>query len=118
MSKLHGKLNRRKRGLTLIELLIIVIILGILAAIVVPQFSCAEPILGNDSSNKVATIGQGNDVPDNLQADDDFLNSLDMRVIGAATERRQMSVPVQGPAETIIPLNRIESASIWTDETN
>ena len=34
--------NRRRPGFTLIEILIVVVILGILAAIVVPQFATAQ----------------------------------------------------------------------------
>lgn len=37
----HNVINRAKRGFTLIEILIVVVILGILAAIVIPQFTDA-----------------------------------------------------------------------------
>ena len=35
--------NRNNKGFTLVEILIVVIILGILAAIVIPQFTNANP---------------------------------------------------------------------------
>ncbi|MEM1329383.1 MAG: prepilin-type N-terminal cleavage/methylation domain-containing protein [Planctomycetota bacterium] len=38
---MHRKYTRKQRGFTLVEILIVVVILGILAAIVVPQFSSA-----------------------------------------------------------------------------
>ena len=37
----HNVINRAKRAFTLIEILIVVVILGILAAIVIPQFTDA-----------------------------------------------------------------------------
>lgn len=42
--------NRAKRGFTLVEILIVVVILGILAAIVIPQFSQAS------TDSKVSSI--------------------------------------------------------------
>ena len=36
------KIRRKNRGFTLVEILIVVVILGILAAIVIPQFSNAS----------------------------------------------------------------------------
>ena len=43
------KTNMRKKGFTLVEILIVVVILGILAAIVIPQFSEASSQARNSS---------------------------------------------------------------------
>ena len=43
------KMNRSKKGFTLVEILIVVVILGILAAIVIPQFSQASSEARNSS---------------------------------------------------------------------
>jgi general secretion pathway protein G len=43
------KTNMRKKGFTLVEILIVVVILGILAAIVIPQFSEASSEARNSS---------------------------------------------------------------------
>jgi prepilin-type N-terminal cleavage/methylation domain-containing protein len=46
--------THENKGFTLIEILILVIILGILAAIVLPQFSSASPAMGDSSFSDVA----------------------------------------------------------------
>lgn len=46
---MKGNVRNRNRGFTLIEILIVVVILGILAAIVIPQFSSASQEAGISS---------------------------------------------------------------------
>jgi general secretion pathway protein G len=49
--------NRRTTGFTLVEILIVVVILGILAAIVIPQFtSASESARGNSLISQLQTV--------------------------------------------------------------
>jgi type II secretion system protein G len=47
---MNNRRNQVKRGFTLIEILIVVVILGILAAIIVPQFTDAAQTAGASSA--------------------------------------------------------------------
>ncbi|MFG0327312.1 MAG: type II secretion system protein [Phycisphaerales bacterium JB037] len=51
--------NKRNRGFTLVEILIVVVILGILAAIVVPQFTnAADDARTGNLDTQISTIEQ------------------------------------------------------------
>jgi len=64
--------NRRQSGFTLVELLIVVIILGILAAVVIPQFnSAAAESKESALSANLATIRQAIELY-KVQHDDNF----------------------------------------------
>ena len=53
----HTQLRRKANGFTLVEILIVVIILGILAAIVVPQFtSASEDARKNSTTSLLQTV--------------------------------------------------------------
>jgi len=64
------KCTRENKGFTLIEILILVIILGILAAIVLPQFSCASPAMGNNGFSQVTDSQKAGDASDISQPDE------------------------------------------------
>ena len=78
-------MKTKKRGFTLVEILIVVIILGILAAIVIPQFTNASTQAKNNSvASTLQTIRsqielfkiQHNDTPPQTDGMADFANML------------------------------------------
>jgi len=81
-----GRRSFRTQGFTLIEILIVVIILGILAAIVIPQFSSAS----------------GDARKASLQSTVQTLRSLALRQ-GSLRTSREQSVYTSGDVVTILP---------------
>ena len=106
--------NRRQRGFTLVEILIVVIILGILAAIVIPQFTSAstEARQGNLKSQlqtlrsqiELYKLQHGDTLPD-LTA-----NSGNNWTLLTSTSTYQGQTV--GPYMQSIPVNPLTNASV------
>jgi len=78
--------NRNERGFTLVELLIVVIILGILAAVVIPQFNTAASESKESAlASNLATIRQAIEMY-KVQHDDTFPDSNVIAQLTAGTK--------------------------------
>jgi len=102
----------KRTGFTLIEILIVVIILGILAAIVLPQFSCASPASGTEGFSNMGDAQQSREVSGNITSDENVSDMAGVPHPGAPSSPRQANV-----LKANNPPRGIESASAQTDES-
>lgn len=59
MKKVNGTNRRRRRAFTLLEVLMVIVILGVLAALIIPQFGGAELRAKQDLTKTLVTSGLG-----------------------------------------------------------
>ena len=117
-------MNRTKRGFTLVEILIVVIILGILAAIVIPQFTNAS------SSAKVSSVQstlqsirsqielykiQHNDTPPNLTSATGWAYLTGPTDTTGNTSTTVGGVFVNGPYLQQVPSNQLNGNTTITN---
>jgi general secretion pathway protein G len=112
-------MKRNARGFTLVEILIVVIILGILAAIVIPQFTNASNDARNNSVASTLQTLRGQielykiQHADNPPAQANLLNVLSLKtdVTGNTTVNQSLTTGVFGPYVQSFPTNPINGSS-------
>ena len=113
--------NTAKKGFTLIEILIVVIILGILAAIVIPQFSSASGDARKASLQSTAQTLRSQIALYKLQHNDKLpdltANSGSNWVLLTATSVDPQGNTV-GPYMQSTPINALTNGSVVKDGTN
>jgi general secretion pathway protein G len=111
-------MKRNARGFTLVEILIVVIILGILAAIVIPQFTSASSDARNSSlSSTLQSLRsqcelfktQHNDTPPSAAAN--LWSSLQNKSTMGDTSAASTTVGTFGPYVQNPPLNPLNNSS-------
>jgi general secretion pathway protein G len=116
---LENRMKRNTRGFTLVEILIVVIILGILAAIVIPQFTNASNDARNNSvSSTLQTIRSQIELFKIQHADTPPASTALWTVLGGKTNQTDTTQVVAtgtlGPYVQSTPSNPINNKTTFT----
>ena len=97
--------NTKRKGFTLIELLIVVVIIGILAAIAIPKFATTK--------EKAYVAAMKSDLKNLATAQESYFSDNNTYATLAQIQAAPYSWAPSGPAGTAVPLMTANNATGW-----